>query len=50
MDYFTLSINLIEYMKLFVYQNNQNLIIVLSIRVELFLNEKDVVFYEEQFF
>ena len=26
MEYFTLSINLIEYMKLFVYQNNWNFI------------------------
>ena len=34
MDYFILSINLIEYMKLFVYQNNWNLISIANIHMQ----------------
>ena len=34
MDYFTLSINLIEYMKLFIYQNSWNFISIAKIHMQ----------------
>ena len=41
MDYFTLSINLIEYTKLFVYQNNWNFISIAKIHMQELKKKSD---------
>ena len=47
MDYFTLSINLIEYMKLFIYQNNWNFISIAKIHMLELKKKSDVNSWEK---